>query len=176
MATPSKRTCTFYVPRTPCRIVLSIRDVYLYRNTSTGQIRLIPAARITGTLSTSTGQTNGSSVANCLDQDPMTSCTSGEPDEAPSVTINFDCPDTGTSLGTLAAVVVQMDPATNASEFDLVLKNRFGRVEQQIPFSRVQGKEVFTFQLNSSAVSGDDRVIPDSYIPAASHRCGTQCH
>ena len=94
---------------------------------------------------------------NCHDQDPLTSCTSAGAPEAPepSITFNFNCADAGTSLGTLTALVVHMDPSSNASDYELVLKNRFGGKELNLSFSLQQGRETFTFQLNNNTAAGD---------------------
>ena len=49
-------------------------------------------------------------------------------------------------MGTLSAIEVFLAPGTNASEFELVLKNKAGSVEGSFPFPEGDGN--FTFSMD----------------------------
>lgn len=129
-------------------------EIKLYQSSgAAGQpARLIAPEAITATMSSSTGQVSGTGA--CVDGNLATSCTSGA-DEDPSLTISFNCTETGSALSSLSSVVVYTANGTNASDFELVLRNRAGQVEQILNFTTVQqGQQVYNFSLNSSVSGG----------------------
>ena len=78
-----------------------------------------------------------------------TTCSSGAADPDPSLAIRFYCAITGSALGTLASIEVYMGLGTNASEFELELRNRAGINESTLDFPN-QGTKIFTFQLDNT--------------------------
>ena len=136
------------------RIVLSVNELTLYEASGSAESRPVPPSTIRATLATSTGGTGVQNVAACFDGNATTACTTGAADPEPSLQAGFYCIASGTALGTLSSVVVQMAPETNASEFELVLKNKAGSTERVIPFPEQDQDRSFTFQLDASVAQG----------------------
>lgn len=122
---------------------------------SAGQpARVMAPQGIMAAMSTSTGQVTGTQLSACFDGNLVNRCA-GVEDKDPSLTISFNCTETGTALGSLSSVVIYMANGTNSSAFELVLRDRAGNEEQVLNFTSIQaGQQKFAFSLNSSDVAG----------------------
>lgn len=132
----------------PRRIILAVNEISLYDKSASSQTRLIPAAAIRATMASATGRAPVAQIANCFDGDPTTSCTPSTAAANASLEVSYFCSSTGTTMGTLSGVELTLGPAGNATDLELVLRNKAGSVERTIAFRAPPGDRKFTFALD----------------------------